>query len=147
MLGRSPARSAALLAVVLLAMGAVGPWATGVWRVDPLFEEPRFAPRSEHGGFVLLAPALLVATALLLMRDARVRAWSAAAGFALSGAVCLVAWTDGEYGLGLRIDVFAGWESVGPGWGLILATLASALGLLASLATLPRGDAWKGAHF
>lgn len=143
----STGHRAALLLATLLAMGALGPWATGVWEVRPIMDDAYAYPRETYGGWLAIAPALVAVCALLLIPDARLRSLATLVAFAASLGMCLLAWGSDGYQIGWTLEIFAGWQSVAPGWGLQLATLASALGIIAAAMGLPRRDPFKGAYF
>lgn len=147
MLALSSGHRLALLAAALVAIGGLGPWATGTWEERSVFDEPVAYARSTYGGWPVLVAALVAASAILLVPDARLRSICAASAFGIGLAMCLMAWASGSFEILWSLEVFEGWRSVEPGWGILLATAASVAGVLGAMMGLPRRDPWKGAPF
>lgn len=143
----APGHRVALLAAVLLVGGGLGPWATGVYEERSVMGEPVAYARSTYGGWPVAVAALVAATALLLVPDARLRSLCAAGAFGIALAMCVMAWASDDFEVVWTLRIFEGWRSVEPGWGILVATTASVAGLLASMMGLPRRDPWKGAPF
>lgn len=130
--GRVYPAAAALASAVLAALGNLGPWATGNIPVAREFGFTTTISGGETNGGRVALVLLMMAAGTLVLRLLRpaTRSWSlwlAMVYMALAALVAGLNWANVE---GLVTDEGAVLESfVDPGWGLVLGTVAAAVGV------------------
>lgn len=136
--GSQGPRALLLLATLLLAAGALGPWASGIRVVQgPMADEPTTTPFTWWGaqgefGWLLCGGALLLGAVALAPLPGRARALGAAVLALLLGAfagVTLLSGADPEF---IRVDVFGDVQSLQVQWGLPLVMAACIVALAAA---------------